>query len=228
MNPLANAGDAGDLGWISGSGRFPGGGNGNPLQYSCLGKPTDRGAWQPTVHRVTKSGTGLSMHARILWKKKAAMNIPIPIFVWLYFNFSWVISMNGMARLYGRCVFNLLRNTLWELTPPLIHLGSDKEPLISLGLTQGKILILLSLSLAQLCPTLCDPMDCSPAGFSVHGILQARIPEWVAMPSSRGSPQPRDGTWISCIAGRFFTTEPPEKPSLSPPTSNCLSPPLGF
>ena len=39
----------------------------------------------------------------------------------------------------------------------------------------------------QSCPTLCDPMDCSPPGSSVHGILQARILEWVAMPSSRGS-----------------------------------------
>ena len=54
----------------------------------------------------------------------------------------------------------------------------------------------------QLCPTLCDPMDCSPPGPSVCGILQARIPEWVAMLSSRGSSQPRDGTpvsYISCI-----------------------------
>ena len=45
---------------------------------------------------------------------------------------------------------------------------------------------------AQSCLTLCDPMDCSPPGSSVHGILQARILEWVAMPSSRGSSQPRD------------------------------------
>ena len=44
-----------------------------------------------------------------------------------------------------------------------------------------------------------------PPGSSVHGILQARILEWVAMPSSRGSFQPRDRTWVSCIAGRFFT-----------------------
>ena len=44
---------------------------------------------------------------------------------------------------------------------------------------------------AQSSPTLCDPMDCSPPGSSVHGILQARILEWVAIPSSRGSPQPR-------------------------------------
>ena len=55
----------------------------------------------------------------------------------------------------------------------------------------------------QSCPTFCDPMDCSP-GSSVHGILQARILEWVAMPSSRGSSQPRDRTQVSHIAGGFF------------------------
>ena len=49
-----------------------------------------------------------------------------------------------------------------------------------------------------------DPMDCSPPGSSVHGILQARILEWVAMPSSRGSSPPRDQTCISCTAGEFF------------------------
>ena len=58
---------------------------------------------------------------------------------------------------------------------------------------------------AQACPTLCNPMDCSPPGSSVHGILQARKLEWIAMPSSRGSSQPRDWTWVSCPAGRFFT-----------------------
>ena len=59
--------------------------------------------------------------------------------------------------------------------------------------------------LFQSCSTLCDPMDYNPPGSSVHGILQARILEWVAMSSSRGSSQPRDWTWISCIAGGFFT-----------------------
>ena len=58
---------------------------------------------------------------------------------------------------------------------------------------------------AQPCLTLCDPMDCGPPGASVHGILHARILEWVAMPSSRGSAQPRDRIQGSCIAGRFFT-----------------------
>ena len=60
-------------------------------------------------------------------------------------------------------------------------------------------------------PTLCDPMDCNLPGSSVHWILQARILEWVAISSSRGSSQPKDQTLVSCIAGRFFTTEPPGK-----------------
>ena len=63
-------------------------------------------------------------------------------------------------------------------------------------------------SVAQLCPTLCNPMDCSPPGSSVHGILQARILEWVAMPSSRGLSGPRDRTHIFCTAGGFFTAGP--------------------
>ena len=57
----------------------------------------------------------------------------------------------------------------------------------------------------QLCPTLCDSMDCSPPGSSVHGILQARILEWVAIPFSWGSSSLRDWTWVSHIAARFFT-----------------------
>ena len=51
----------------------------------------------------------------------------------------------------------------------------------------------------------CDTMDYSPPGSSVHGILQARILEWVAMPFSSKSSQPRDQTWVSHIASRFFT-----------------------
>ena len=88
----------------------------------------------------------------------------------------------------------------------------------------------------QSCLTLCDPMDCSPPVPSVHGILQARILEWVAMASFRGYFQPRDWTHISCvscIAGGFFTTEPLGKPDRSHtrfriswfPSQDCFSNP---
>ena len=59
-NPPASAGDTRDMGLIPGLGRSPGGGNGNPHQYSCLDNPMDRGAWQATVHGVAKSQTQLS------------------------------------------------------------------------------------------------------------------------------------------------------------------------
>ena len=69
----------------------------------------------------------------------------------------------------------------------------------------------------QSCLTPCNPTDCNLPGSSIHGILQARILEWVAMPYSRGSSRPRDWTCISCLLhwqGRFFTTfpAPPGKP----------------
>ena len=89
--------------------------NGNPLQYSCLENPMDRGAWQATVHGVAGSWTCLS-------------------------------DYHSIEHLNCCCA-----------------------------------------CLHQSCLTLCDPMDCKPPGPSVHGILQASILEWVAIPFSRGS-----------------------------------------
>ena len=78
----ASAWNAGDLGSISGSGISPGEGNGNPLQYSCLENPVDRGAWWATVHGVTNSWTRLkrlSMHSALL-------TMPKPLTVWITIN----------------------------------------------------------------------------------------------------------------------------------------------
>ena len=92
---------------------------------------------------------------------------------------------------------------------------------ISLNYKTGDIFKLrMGVLVAQSCPTLCGPMDCNPPGSSVHGILQSRILEWVAIPFSRGSSQPRDQTRVSCIAGRFF--EPPRKPGYTY-TYMCIS-----
>ena len=63
----------------------------------------------------------------------------------------------------------------------------------------------LCVLVAQLCPTVCDPTDCSPSGSYVHGILQKRILELIAIPFSRGSAQPRDWIQVSNIAESFFT-----------------------
>ena len=83
--------------------------------------------------------------------------------------------------------------------------------------SQGRIMLLTkliqptsaaTLRVPQLCPTLCDPMGCSLPGFSVHGILQARILEWVTVSFSRGSSRPRD----PALEADTLTSEPPEKP----------------
>ena len=69
---------------------------------------------------------------------------------------------------------------------------------------------------AKSCLTLCNPMDCSLPGSYVHGILQARVLEWVSISSSWGSSQLKDQIHVSCgspLAGRFFTTELPGKPN---------------
>ena len=94
----------------------------------------------------------------------------------------------------------------------LLHFSSNPIPSYSFLPNPGYnplnlvwVLVSMIVLVAQLCPTLCNPMDCSLPGNSVHGILQARILEWVAIPFSKGSSQFRDWTWVSCIAGRFFT-----------------------
>ena len=65
--------------------------------------------------------------------------------------------------------------------------------------------VVVKVLVAQSSLTLCDPTDCRPPVSSVHGILQARILEWVAIPFARGSSPPRNRTWVSGVAGRFFT-----------------------
>ena len=76
--------------------------------------------------------------------------------------------------------------------------GCSYFKLISIGRSSS---YLIKVKVTQSCPTLCDPVD-----YTVHGILQARILEWVAFPFSRGPSQPRDRNQVSCIAGRFFTS----------------------
>ena len=95
--------------------------------------------------------------------------------------------------------------SLWNssLLPCLIFHGTYHIlfiHLLWLNINSPSILLV-----TQLCPILCDPTGWSPLGSSVHGILQARILEWVAIPSSRGSSQTRDQTQVFCIARRFFT-----------------------
>ena len=65
--------------------------------------------------------------------------------------------------------------------------------------------LICKVKVAQSCPILCNLVDCSSPGFSVDGLPQGKILEWVAIAFSRVSSQPRDGNCVSCVSGRFFT-----------------------
>ena len=137
--------DTGDAGLIPGLGRSPGGGHGNPFQYSCWKNPMDRGGWRATVHRVTKSWTQLKLLS------------------------THTYTAQGNSILF------------------FIVCAKSFESYLSL----------------------CDPIDYSPPCFSDHGILQARVLEWIAMPSRKGSFWPRDRAHVSvtpALACGFFTT----------------------
>ena len=99
---------------------------------------------------------------------------------------------------------------IWGKELHFVHLCISSHFLVQPALAHCLISSCCCL-VAQSCPTLCDPMDCSPPGSSVHGISQARILEWVAISFSRRSSQPRDRIHVSSLAGRFFTSEPPGK-----------------
>ena len=107
------------------------------------------------------------------------------------------------------------RTTIWSCNPTPRHISRENHnserymhPSVhcsTIHKSQDYCVWNVKVLVAQSCPTLCDPMDCSLPGSSVYWILQARILELVAIPFSRGSSRPRDWTHVSCIAGRFFT-----------------------
>ena len=101
-NPPTNAGDIRGVGSIPGSGRSPEGGNGNPLQYSCLKNPMDKGAWRATVHRIAKSQTRLkwlSTHMCIccvyvlecMWVRVCTHNIFTLVYVYIMYTHVYYI-----------------------------------------------------------------------------------------------------------------------------------------
>ena len=169
-----------DLSSIPGSGRSPGGGHGTPLQYSCLENSMDRGAWRATVYRVTKSRTQLKQFS--------------------------THSTHTLARSLEIIILASLCILLAVFYLPLKPRALNLTPVSLILLTLRSALRSLTCVLVtQSCLTLCKPMDHSPPGSSLHGILQARILEWVAISFSRGSSQPKDWTQVSCTAGRCLT-----------------------
>ena len=164
--PACNVGDPGSF---PGSGRSPGEGHGNPLQYFCLENNMDRRTFQATVLRVEKSQ---------IWLKQ--------------------LSAKETGKLSSQSPTHLF----WKSRI------CDCDKVTSSSSSACCCCVWCAKSL-QLHLTFCDPMDGSPPGSSVHGIIWARILEWIAMPSSRDLPdQSIEPTSFifPVLAGGFFTT----------------------
>ena len=144
------------------------------------------------------------------------------------FSAFWVYSRGGTNRQLESRRKERLR---WLFkTPSLMWFGfncSSTEHLSSslIGLPSSSLQVLVTpflcvcacaRSVVQSCPTLCNPMDYSLLGSSVHGILQAKILEWVGIPFSRGSSQSRDWTWVTCIVRQILYHCPTWEASLLP------------
>ena len=156
-NPPASAGDIRGSTLNPGLGRSPGEGHGNPLQYSCLENPMDRGAWRAIVHGVTKSRTPLK----------------------------WLSSIRKLFYIpHQRSL------TPWWCLNMFLHLeSSTPSPKLHSFQLCHRLFISNSPAAAaakslQSCLTLWDPIDGSPPGSPIPGILQARTLEWVAISSS--------------------------------------------
>ena len=190
----ANAGDVRDSGLILGWGRSSGEGHGNSLQYPCLENPMDRGAWWATVHKVTKSlhdWNDLAYKQYYIGRGRNSWSVCV-VRSRLQANREWsqekkrrnIYCVKLCSRHSSNSNLAQIRNILSVLQ--MRTLGLREVMYLVQGYT-AKDMKWSESEVAQLCPTLCDPVDCSPPGFSVHGILQARILEWVATPFSRGS-----------------------------------------
>ena len=117
----------------------------------------------------------------------------------------WLLTISLRQTLWGNWQSLLNPGEEWYLKPPGKTWWPKGHGGLELVPFHGFKSMCVCAKMLQSCLTLWDPMGCSPTGSSVHGILQTRIVEWAAMPSSRGSSQPRDQTcisYISCI-GRW-------------------------
>ena len=117
----------------------------------------------------------------------------------------WDISFIVRSQTCGPCIWSM---ESWTLDCLPCSLLSPPFPLFSISLLpskQGTQFCVCECLVTQSRPTLCDPMDCSLPGSSVHGDSPGKNTGMVSLPFSRGYSQPRDQTQVSCIAGRFFT-----------------------
>ena len=175
------------MGSIPGLGRSPGGEHGNPLQYSCLENPRDRGDWQGPWCRKASDTTELThIHTNLCCSMSRW---------WLPVGQGGDLKEHVMQGFFdaGIVLFLGLVTQICSVYDNLSGFKLKTDEFLHMFVTCAVC------SDPQSCPTLCNPMASSPPGFSFHEISKARILEQVAIFSSRESSQPRDQTRFSCI-----------------------------
>ena len=215
----------GDVGLIPGSGRPLREGNGYPLQYSCLENSVDRRAWRAIVYGVAELETPgwptLSISLLLSKDKSVTFNAFSRLFTInsiCNVELQWYVCTSvppaesesysdfpptgaqQSVRHAGSARFMLTKRNCQVLNErDIIH-----QHLLNINhLSELKVLTWqcgCACVCAPSCPTLGNPIDCSPPGSSVHGIFQARILKWVAISFSRGSSWPRNRTSVSCVS----------------------------
>jgi len=209
------------MGSIPGSGRSPKGNNGNPLQYAWRENPMDRRAWQATVHGI-KNQIWLSMHTpysfyklnlegffflfTVLWSSLSYTSIILSVKSLVEFPWNFLVLVLILLGI-RKTIFSLSSTVVvlfrFSVSAVINFVSAFFYEIIHFNLCPNLYIELCKICCCCLvtksCLTLCDPMDCSPSGSSVHGILQARRVKWVAISYSRRSSWPKDQTHVSCI-----------------------------
>ena len=127
------------------------------------------------------------------------------IFWILSFKPALSLSFTFIKRLFSSSSLSAIKMASYAYLRLLIFFHLDSSLwVICIGISHDVKIVKMKLLVIQLCPTLCDSIDCSPSGSFVHGILQARIMEWIAIPFSRGSSQSGDQVHVSCIEADFY------------------------
>ena len=188
LDSKESACNVGDLGSILGLGRSPVGGDGNPLQYSCLENPHGQRSlvgYSPwgckeldTTEWLTTSTTKEISKVLGALCQEPGTKIKSIFYCKHSQSRAWIPTLSGIT---------WAKYSLWPLGSWSVNTPKKKKSVSHLDVNSS------------------DPMDCSPPRSSVHGIPQARILERAAIPFSTVSSWSRDQTWVYCFAGRYFT-----------------------
>ena len=190
-------------------------------------KQTNKQNWGTLVNPTTKQFLHILLQEWWFIVKLGTCDFPVSVYLpFFFFFFTLSVQLNQPCKLRGLSWSFYFHDEWWCPSSVCISKSNAKLefylclqyfPSVLASFRLFKHASPMSLTavvvwVAQSCPTLCDPMDCSPPGSSVHGILQARILEWVAIPFSRVSSPPGDWTQVSCTAGSFCTVWATGKP----------------